>query len=73
MLHGPVYRSGENPDLSSYRARHRFGHHQGDQAARSPKGNLIPLIFVAFVAVTALVLLRNVHLFNLLADWFRAR
>ena len=67
MLHGPEYRSGDNPDLSDYRARQRFVHHKGDQAARSSKGGLTRLIFLAFLAVTALVLVRNIHLLSLVA------
>ena len=60
MLHGPEYRSGRDPDLDAYRARHRFGHHKGDQAVKAPrKKTLTPLILLAFVAVTALVMVRN--------------
>jgi len=71
MLHGPEYRSGDNPDFYDYRARHRFGHHRGDQAARGRKGGLTFLIFLALLAVTALVLVRNVHLFGIVAEHLR--
>ena len=72
MLHGPGYRSGDNPDLADYRARQRFGHHKGDQATHNPKGgSLTLLIFLAFLAVTALVFLRNVPLLGELAAHLR--
>lgn len=66
MLHGPSYRAGPDPDIQSLRARRRFGHHRGDQATKAPRRNsLTGLIFLAFLAVSALVFTRNMSLFGL--------
>ena len=63
MHHGPAYRSGRDPDLDTYRARKRFGHHKGDAAAREKRpASLTSLIFMALLAVMMLVLVRNMSL-----------